>query len=265
MPEASEFYTTCNAFLRHVVWDESRGWTCQDRLAVDYYPSRTAFDFERRKAYYYDPEQRLVQVYGLPSLAPLETHELAPESFPFQSVFGTFVALDARQSFLIIASSQGDVTVVEASTMRVRSRIVLPPLGTVWEVKADQATGELLVLQEYCLSVFRLADMKLVARRLFEDAAYGLATDHDFFFVSFPKAMTIRKIDRRSLETVVEARAPLGVRTMAVDPSRGYLLVSSMSGVVETRWASDLVRVTRARLIPWIHWMEPLPERGTSS
>jgi len=55
---------------------------------------------------------------------------------------------------------------------------------------------------------------------------------------------------------------PIGVRSLAIDAQRDLIFVSSLSGVIEVRSASDYATVSRTRLSPWIHWLEPIPEFG---
>jgi len=160
----------------------------------------------------------------------------------------------------------GTLAVFDVTGFRLlfKTKVAHTSAGYLVGLLFDPMTGNLLVLCNHQLYVYRFSDMAILQVVDLEDAAYGIIPDwkRGRVLISYPMGLRVAALDRNTFESVGHYDAPVGVRLMGIDEERQILITASVSGVLEGRYLGDGRRAFRVRLAAWPHWLEVFPEYG---
>ncbi|MDP8254851.1 MAG: hypothetical protein P9M14_03800 [Candidatus Alcyoniella australis] len=108
------------------------------------------------------------------------------------------------------------------------------------------------------LAALSLPRLDILRQRPLPAMADRLAVDPNAerLFVSFPVAGRVMQLDRRDYRTLRDCGAFIGVRAMAIDAKRGWLLLSGLSPFLEIRSSDDLSLIVRIAAPYWTRWIE---------
>jgi hypothetical protein len=238
-------------------------WTLINKQHMEYHWDRASLDLKRNRVYICEGTTRTLHVYDYPTFKQLSTHFLPLNAFPIRS-FDLFQALDAEHGILVLADKEGFIVTIDVESFEVLNSTYLTGESEIWGVQYDSTSEELIVLQNHNIMALSIFDLNYIRSKSFESAAYDFLIDNDCqrIFISFPKKMSVLALDKNSFSEIAEMEAPATVRKMAIDPSRRFLFLSSIHGVMEIRDADDYHLLRRERIGLWIHWLEVIPEFG---
>jgi hypothetical protein len=258
-----ELYIRIGDYMSRVTRQKNGRWLCEKSLPTNFAWDEASFDLERGRAYIFDGKEVALTVVSLAPFGIAARHQIPIDEFPARSLT-VRQDWDPARRVLIAAILENAIATIGIDDLQVRQTRFLPTGGPIEQIAVRPGSGALYVLQDFRMSLYRTEDMALLARSDFRDTAGGMALDEDRgrVLVSFPRAMEVRAFDRDTLAVKGVSDAPLGVRTLAVDPKRRWIFLSAISGVIEIRDAADFHLVNRTRMMPWAHWLTVLPEAG---
>ncbi len=265
-PGRPDLFLRCGPSLRQYRRSATK-WDLVGDLDFRTLWNKAGFDFERHLAFVFLPQIAKIAVVDISRPPPRLIREVPTPSF---SRMGDFISLqlilavDAAHGILFVADTRGEIRAYDEQSLSLLKSVTMNfDDGAIAEMQFDARRSQLLVLQNQRLSILT-TDLQITASRTYDAIMSGLTQDEqrNRLLIGLPERLQVMAVDRDSLREVARGDAPAGVRVLGLDRVRGYLFLTAMSGVVETRRADDFRLLGRTRLIPWIHGLEVFPEFG---
>ena len=253
------FITQCSSLCRYERSPDSE-WKMQQCLNLDFFWNITAYDFKRNLGYIQNGRNGKLYVVNLESLTVDRVLQIdglhAPDRLPI-----TFLDFDPKRDILIVADYSGRITTIDVNEFKIINHYKIDN-AFVTQLSVDSEKGLVYYLTQFDLRVFDIETLSLKKIIHFKSMASGFANDNsnNRFFISFPKEMTVRLFDWSSCSCITTIQAPAGVRNILVDNSGNKLFLGAISGEIQIRDLKDFRLIKRARISPWIHWLEIIPE-----
>ena len=262
----NSLYMRCDSSLVRFIHSDPEKWEFDKEVPLDFKWDQGSFDFEKKTAYIADAISGNITVVNLSDLSIIA--KIAISGWKTSDhAHQVKQAYDSTSKQLVVATINGILYLVDTTSRQVTAKTTLPSSeerSLVWDLRIIQARNELLALQPFRLSALKMDDLSFVREIKFDSPAHGLLPDEkrNRLLVAFPAQMKIESFSIDKFSSSGSRDAPAGTRAMAIDNQNGVILLSSISGVVEVRRIKDLSRIARVRLVPWIHWVEPIPQMG---
>lgn len=239
-------------------------WALKSATELRFLWNEGSFDHEKRKIYIYDSAGSRLVVLDFNRSRSFITRQV-PLDLRSQFPFSLHQAYDAKRGILYLVSLESRLAGYDlVDFTKVRKSPVNRDLGQIVEMVYDEKTDRLIVLQVGALTFISGQDGSVLRTVPMIDKAFGLFVDHtsDRMFISFPDKMAVGIMPVDGYEVTKYLDAPVGVRSVQIDPERSLIFMGSFSGVLEIRSLENNHLLGRTRLSPWIHWLSVMPEYG---
>jgi hypothetical protein len=260
-----QFFIRIGDTINRAVKRTTGSWKCADGLQIPGSWNQAGFDFAGNKAYVFEVTSRTLYTLSLSPLSIISKTEIPFHEFPIKTVEPVRLGYDPVLHRLVVVTEDGFAVVFDVDEKKVlMDAMLLNDRGLTLQILISSDGSEVYVLRERGLYVFDLTNLKPLRHIAFTRVAAGMVFDEkeDSVWVSFPLDMEVVRFQRETLANVGVMDAPLGVRCLALDQQRRLLLMSSISGVIEIRDLQNSRRLSRTRVLPWIHWLAVLPKNG---
>ncbi|MDP8255560.1 MAG: hypothetical protein P9M14_07425 [Candidatus Alcyoniella australis] len=164
---------------------------------------------------------------------------------------------DGQRRILAASCTQGSVLVcADGATLIAaqgvygsHSDLLLDPQRDVIHV-VNIFPEQLMMLDAQTFEVLRTMPLPASPNRI------AIATDSRRLFISHPLSGLVLVVDADSYQELDRVRTFPGVRVMAVDAARGYLILAGLSPLIEVRTLDGLELIDRLWAPPWARWID---------
>ena len=266
VPSEGELYLRCDVHSRLTRFnrDANGHWEKTKEHESGYYWSKAAFDLANKRAFFVNFWDMNIEIIQIPDLEITDRIPLFPAAIPIQG-YQYHLAYDNRGT-LAIANDKVFLSIIDVNrkTVLTSRRIFTGSETTLQELQFNSTGTRLYVMDNRRLLVFDPKTLDITQMIDFSSDIFNLYQDEkrNRLIISCPEPGKLIVLNDRTLRPEMFINVPIGVRNLALDSQRELLFVSSLSGAIEVRNANDFKRVSRTRLSPWIHGLEPVPQFG---
>lgn len=257
VPDKPVFYMRCDQYLYKV--NMENGTPVADRyFDGNFRFDEATIDFERSKAIIYAPHKKKLFQIKIPDMKILSAEPLPYADFQFAPE-GIKQLYDPKKRRLFIAEPWGDVLAMNLDETAEQKSYVHTKIGTpIVAFEYDVKYNRIFALERFTLQILDSQNLSITYEAVLDSPGFAIAFDYkkNLYFISFPMLMEVWAFDLQSHKVIKKIPAPVGVRTLAVDRGNRLLFFGSMAGIIEVRDLETFHLKSRARVSPWIHWMD---------
>ena len=236
-----------------------------DQIPISLEADEGSYDFPREVVHVLDTQSNNLFTFFIDPLKLHSVHSIPKAKFPVQGEF-LRQALDPETNTLFASHRDGFLISIDLNNYQVTKTILLQnPDKKIWRLQIDTKRGELFVLTERSIYVFRSGDLKILRRTFLPGRAFDMMLDlkRNRILVGLPSKLRLLSLDCETFEIKSSVRVSAGIRALAIDEDRNLLFLGYISGLLEIRRLSDFQLIDKVRLIPWTRRIALLPEIGT--